>query len=182
MRANARDVGSIPGVGRSPEAEIKPSRALGWKSPWSEEPGGLKSMRKSRVRHNWTEHSSSQVAQSNTAWRLSVLGTRVALPLYHSDTCQPGKLSHLHRDHSARKVITSGSLDRTESHHHNEQPLPATLELPVPEIIISELSNHKFAALQKGRASPGISSRNSSSSSSKTAPHLKSPAFWGSAM
>ena len=51
------------------------SRVLSWKNPWTEEPGSLKSVRKSRVRHIWTQHSSSQVAESNTTWRLVVLGT-----------------------------------------------------------------------------------------------------------
>ena len=34
------------------------SSILAWKTPWSEEPGGLQSMRPQRVRHDWaTEHT-----------------------------------------------------------------------------------------------------------------------------
>ena len=73
---DTRDVGSIQGVGRSPEAETgNPLQGSCWKIPWTEKPGGLQSMRKSRVGHNSTQHSSSEVAQSNTTWRLVVLGT-----------------------------------------------------------------------------------------------------------
>jgi len=41
----ARDVGSIPGLGRSPERGMAthPS-SLAWKIPWTEEPGRLQSM------------------------------------------------------------------------------------------------------------------------------------------
>ena len=40
-----RDVGSIPGLGRSPEEGMAPhSNILAWRIPWTEEPGGLQSM------------------------------------------------------------------------------------------------------------------------------------------
>ena len=39
---NARDRGSIPGLGRSPEEGLAtPSSILAWRIPWTEEPGGL---------------------------------------------------------------------------------------------------------------------------------------------
>ena len=42
---DARDVGLIPGLGRSLEEEIAPhSSILAWKIPWTEEPGRLQSM------------------------------------------------------------------------------------------------------------------------------------------
>ena len=43
---NAGDLGSIPGLGRSPlEKEMAiHSSILAWKIPWTEEPGGLQSM------------------------------------------------------------------------------------------------------------------------------------------
>ena len=38
------DVSSIPELGRSPEeGVITPSSLLAWRSPWTEEPGGLQS-------------------------------------------------------------------------------------------------------------------------------------------
>ena len=41
----AEYTGSIPGSGRSPEEEIATrSSTLAWRSPWTEEPGGLQSM------------------------------------------------------------------------------------------------------------------------------------------
>ena len=49
----ARDVGSIPGLGRSPgEGIATHSSILAWKIPWTEEPGGLQSMGSNKVRHN----------------------------------------------------------------------------------------------------------------------------------
>ena len=43
--ANAGDVGSIPGLGRSPgEGTASHSSILAWRIPWTEEPSGLQSM------------------------------------------------------------------------------------------------------------------------------------------
>ena len=53
---NARDLGLIPGSGRSPgEGGGSPtthSSVLAWRIPWTEEPGGLQSMGSQRVRHD----------------------------------------------------------------------------------------------------------------------------------
>jgi len=50
---DARVMGSIPGSGRSPrEGNGNPSRIIAWKIPWTEDPGGLQSMRPQRVRHD----------------------------------------------------------------------------------------------------------------------------------
>ena len=51
--ANARDMDSIPGLGRYPGKEMAThSRILAWRIPWIEEPGGLQSMESQRVRHD----------------------------------------------------------------------------------------------------------------------------------
>ena len=51
--ANAGDMGSIPGSGRSPGEEMAThSSILAWRMPWTEEPGGLQSMGLRRVGHN----------------------------------------------------------------------------------------------------------------------------------
>ena len=43
--ANARIMGLIPGLGRSPgEGNATHSSILAWEIPWTEEPGGLQSM------------------------------------------------------------------------------------------------------------------------------------------
>ena len=48
--ANAGDMGSIPGLGRSPGGENgNPTTILAWKIPWTEEPGRLQSTRSQRV-------------------------------------------------------------------------------------------------------------------------------------
>ena len=50
--ANA-DVGSVPGLGRSPGGENgNPLHILAWRIPWTEEPGGLQSMWLQRVRQD----------------------------------------------------------------------------------------------------------------------------------
>ena len=49
----AGDMGSIPGLGRSPGGgNGNPLQYLAWKTPWMEEPGGLWSMGLQRVRYN----------------------------------------------------------------------------------------------------------------------------------
>ena len=53
LPANSRDMGSIPGLGRSPGiGNGNPVQYLSWEIPWTEEPGGLPSMGSQRVRYN----------------------------------------------------------------------------------------------------------------------------------
>ena len=50
---NVGDLGSIPGLGRSPgEGNGNHSSILAWRIPWTKEPGGLQSMGSQRVGHN----------------------------------------------------------------------------------------------------------------------------------
>ena len=50
---NAGDLGSIPGLGRSPGEEMAThSSTLAWKIPWTEKPGGLQSLGSQRVGHD----------------------------------------------------------------------------------------------------------------------------------
>ena len=45
IAGDAGDMSSIPGSGRSPGTEMAThSSTLAWEIPWTEEPGGLKSM------------------------------------------------------------------------------------------------------------------------------------------
>ena len=51
---DARDTDSIPGLRNYPEGgKGIHSIILAWEIPWTEEPGGLWSMRLQKVRHNW---------------------------------------------------------------------------------------------------------------------------------
>ena len=49
LPADARDTGSIPGLGRTPGVgNGNPRDFLAWKIPWAEELGGLQSMRSAK--------------------------------------------------------------------------------------------------------------------------------------
>ena len=51
--SNAGVPGLIPVSGRSPgEGNGYPLHILDWRTPWTEEPGGLQSMGSQRVRHD----------------------------------------------------------------------------------------------------------------------------------
>ena len=51
---NSRDVGLIPGSGRSLEEEMATHSSIHtWKIPWTEEPSRLQSMGSKRVGHDW---------------------------------------------------------------------------------------------------------------------------------
>ena len=56
---NARDLSSIPGLGRwSEEGMATHSSILVWRFPWTEEPSGLQSTGSQKVRHSWaTRHT-----------------------------------------------------------------------------------------------------------------------------
>ena len=47
-----RDMGLIPGSGRTLEEEMASSNIIVWKILWTEKPGGLQSMELQRVGHN----------------------------------------------------------------------------------------------------------------------------------
>ena len=50
---SAGDLGSIPGLERSPgEGKATHSNILAWRIPWTEESGGLQSVGSQRVRHD----------------------------------------------------------------------------------------------------------------------------------
>ena len=65
---NEGDLGSIPGLGRSPGgATATHSSILAWRVSWTEEPGGLQFMGSQRVRHNWeTKHSTAALKHKIT--------------------------------------------------------------------------------------------------------------------
>ena len=59
---NARDLGLIPGSGRSPgEGLATHSSILAWRIPWTEEHDGLQSMGLQKVRHDGVTNTSLQL-------------------------------------------------------------------------------------------------------------------------
>ena len=56
MQEIKKDIGSFPGLGRSPEKGMEThSSILAWRIPWTEGPGRLQSMGLQRVRHDWSD-------------------------------------------------------------------------------------------------------------------------------
>ena len=56
LPANAGDLGSIPGWGRSLEKEkVTHSSILAWRIPWTEKPGRLQSTGSQRIRQDWLD-------------------------------------------------------------------------------------------------------------------------------
>ena len=52
VAGDIRDVGLIPGLGRSPGERMEThSNILAWRVPWREKPGSLQSTGSQRVRH-----------------------------------------------------------------------------------------------------------------------------------
>ena len=50
---DVRDVGLMPGLGRSPEEGMATHSSIpAWRIPWTEEPGGVQSMGAQRVGHD----------------------------------------------------------------------------------------------------------------------------------
>ena len=50
---DTRDMGLVPRSGRSPgKGNGSPLSILAWRIPWTEEPGGLQSVRSERVEHD----------------------------------------------------------------------------------------------------------------------------------
>ena len=67
--ANTRDtgdMGSIPGLGRSPEERNgNPLQYCSWKIPWTEEPGGLQSIGSQKVEH-YSAHTHTHTHKGRT--------------------------------------------------------------------------------------------------------------------
>ena len=55
-----RDMGLIPGSGRSPGEMATHSSILAWRIPWTEEPAELQWIKLERVRYNWSNLASTQ--------------------------------------------------------------------------------------------------------------------------
>ena len=70
--------GFYPGLGRSLETEWLPTPvSLAWRSPWTEDPGGLQSMGLQRVGHDWVH---STAASGRTVGSIMSLGGHEMTP------------------------------------------------------------------------------------------------------
>ena len=96
---DARNLGSIPGVGRSPgEGNGNPLCTLAWKIPWTEKTGGLQSMGLQRAGHDratslyLTLHCHSDFktfssCESKTLYLLNNNPFPLPLPWHHTTFC-----------------------------------------------------------------------------------------------
>ena len=79
--SNPGDLGSIPGLGRSPgEGNGNHFSILAWRIPWTEKPGGLQSTGSQRVGHDWaTSPSPSPLFMVELSHPYMTTGKTVAL-------------------------------------------------------------------------------------------------------
>ena len=59
MQKTERQVGSLSWEDPLEEGMATHSRILAWRIPWTEEPGGLRSIESQRVRHDWSDFFST---------------------------------------------------------------------------------------------------------------------------
>ena len=71
---NAGDLGSIPGLGRSPAKGIATTHSslLAWRIPWTEEPGGLQSVGSQRIGYDWATNRHAISIQIKTIMRVNI--------------------------------------------------------------------------------------------------------------
>ena len=79
------------------KATATQSSILAWKTPWTEEPGGLQSMESQRVRHDWATNSASAIHIRNKRTRLG-----------------RDPLTHTYRE---LNNTAKGGQDYTQQHH-----------------------------------------------------------------
>ena len=64
---DTRDLGSVPGLGRSLEKEMTThSRIPAWRIPWTEEPGRLQALGSQRVWHDWVTEQTPKPTHTHT--------------------------------------------------------------------------------------------------------------------
>ena len=77
-----RDVGSIPGSGRSPGGgHGNPLQYLAWRIPWTEGPGGIQSMLSQSVGHNWSDLACMRATSFYSHYFERHLSRRIPSPL-----------------------------------------------------------------------------------------------------
>ena len=98
-----RNAGWIPGLGRSPGGGSGNPVSLAWKTPWTEEPGGLQSMGSQRVGQDWASEHIQDSRKYLTLWCWGRggrrLGWEIAIQFYISwvsDTKESLKNKHTH--------------------------------------------------------------------------------------
>ena len=69
-----------PWVGKIPCSKTH-SRIPAWKTPWIEEPGGLRSMGSRTVGHDWTHMHALGVAGTAVVWASGLLASKLCDPL-----------------------------------------------------------------------------------------------------
>ena len=91
LPAHVGDLGSIPGLGKSPGEEMASHASiLVWENPWTEEPAGLQFMGSQRVRHCWATKQQYVLAKFTSLfhkeWLLWFLNVSVCTFIIHLKT------------------------------------------------------------------------------------------------
>ena len=144
--------GFSPWVGRSSEGEMAThSSILAWKIPWTEEPGGLQSMRSQTAGHNWvTEHTHTpgdlHACGLWTTLFKTILTSKPPIPCNHLDFCsissQP--TSYVFADlysNSYRDSVQQSKADFSlKSKSVTVSELPGLLDKPLTKMHINDIT------------------------------------------
>ena len=131
LPANEGDAGSMPGSGRSHRwGNATCSTIFTWRIPWTEEPGGLQSMRSKRAGHNWATEQQYQSSENGVfllpvfqeAWCLVPPKRKARLPWRGPRWCGSGRQG----SSSARSLPPA--CFQLDSH-----PCSCPAHLPLPE-------------------------------------------------
>ena len=77
LPATAGDTGLIPKSGRSPGEGNGNPLQYSWEIPWTEQPGGLQSMKLQKVRHNWLTKHHHHYYYGKLSWSFTCFGFAV---------------------------------------------------------------------------------------------------------
>ena len=130
----AGDSGSLPRAGKIPleKGMATHSSILAWRIPWTEEPGGLRSVGSQRVRHvwaTWHTHSSGVTAITTNA-----TNTQQSTPATFPRGSRPGFTELLQfsprttRLHSS-KHVAGRKGKRSQGVHDDPTSCPGSLDL-----------------------------------------------------
>ena len=129
----------------SEKAMAPHSSPLAWKIPWTEEPGGLLSMGPHRVRHDWSDSSTSSGRSSRTCCYCSVAKSHPT-PCHPTDCNVPG-FSILHCLPEFAQIYVHWADDAIQPDHPPLPPSPPALNLSQHQDLFQWLGSFPMSQL-----------------------------------